>query len=1012
MRLVFLSMIVIGGVMAPTACSSPTLPPPSSSPATTASITPKPTSVPTRATEMLRAAPTVTRTPVVLPTPTHAAYKPGAPLERAAPRTLLNASDLARMKQWIEKYAWARAAHDQIAKNADAYPARYLQKYNLAAPDLPPTGGQWSLWYICPDGLRLQYQPTHTPPHFCPSDGKYYAAPLFVNRPTLYDEVIYQNRHLDLAEFARDLGLTYALTGEKKYADNAAMILRAYAKVYPGYAPHDKDGKTAKSGGKATAQTLDEAQFAIQLAWAYDLISATLSADEQKTIADNVLRAAAANIQGNRAKLSNWQTWHNAAIAAIGFALNDAALVNAAYYDPENGFFTQIQNGAAQDGFWWEGSWGYHFFTTQPMLYLAEMGERAGMDAYAQPNLRALLLAPLQMALPDQRLPAFNDDGGTTLASRAWLYEIGYQRYRDPAMRALLREPRVWQALLWGAETLPSADQQPPNTSAVLPKAGFAILRAGDAQDPRYLAFKFGSHGGGHGHYDKLHYITAAFSRVLAFDPGTRSYAAAAHNAWDKVALAHNTVVVDEQNQAEATGNLQRYLAFPAFALATADAGTAYPSAAITRTLALTADYWFEFTRAASRDGKPHRFDWIYHNPGTLASALHLAPYTAFPKKNGYEYLSNTRATGTNMAWGTTWDMSGIGQPYGSVYRNNEFPATFTLAQQDRLLTGQMSYDFMNANDYAVYSTRLLNDAPKETPTLISARVYGDGSNNRLVFRIIDATGEKFTKEFGALTWTGWQLATLSVDKTWSKSGAGNNDGVIDLPVSQIALQISRAPHGARWGRVFTREITLTFPNAGRVVVEDFAGAYVALRMLGANDTTVILGNGIDQTNAPIPFAMARRQSIATDFAALFEPFREAGGRIKEFESSGAGWRVSALGAFVDSILIADENTRGEKSFGGFTTDASIAYARQDAANNLQTLVVANATKFSEGARAWFAASVPITAQIVYAGDALAITTQGARASIRVYAPKALQMNVNGAITELKRDGEYVLVIP
>jgi len=67
----------------------------------------------------------------------------------------------------------------------------------------------------------------------------------------------------------------------------------------------------------------------------------------------------------------------------------------------------------------------------------------------------------------------------------------------------------------------------------------------------------------------------------------------------------------------------------------------------------------------------------------------------------------------------------------------------------------------------------------------------------------------------------------------------------MDLPASQVALQISRAPNGVRSGRVLVRAIALTFPNAGRVVVEDFAGAYVALKMLGANATTVVVGNGL-----------------------------------------------------------------------------------------------------------------------------------------------------------------------
>ncbi len=998
-----------------TACTNESTPPPPPSSAT-------PTIVST-------VAPTQTRVPTSLPlpsptkegaggeAPTRAPYKLGAPLpQRATPRTLIDAQDIARMKQWAAAYAWARDARDQIIQNADAYPSKYLKDFNLASPDLPPTGGQWTLWYICPDGTNLRYEPTHSPPHFCPSTNQYYASPLqWGNRPTLYDEVIYARRHNALAEYARNLGLAYALTGEKKYAESAAAILRVYAAAYPNYPQHDKDGKSTKSGGKTHAQTLDEAIWLIDIAWSYDLINDTLSPADRTTIADKLLRPAVAVIQGNRAKLSNWQTWHNAAIAAVGFALEDAKMVNDAYYDPENGFFAQIEQGAAQDGFWWEGSWGYHFFTLQPMLYLAEMGTHVGIDTYAQQNLRAMLMASLQMMQPDLTLPRFNDDGETSLAGggRDWLYEIGYNRYRDLSMPALVQDTRPWQALLWGAETLPTASAMPSVSSTLLPKAGYAILRAGDARDARYLAFKFAPHGGGHGHYDKLGYITYGLGRVLALDPGTHSYAATSHNGWDKTTIAHNTVVVDETTQAEATGSLHRFLGFSALGLATADAGPAYPNrAAITRTLALTSDYWLDVTRVSSLDGKPHRFDWVYHNPGTLTTPLTLTTYTAFPGSNGYNFLINPKASMTNSDWQATWDLTGVGQAYGSVYRNkDDVVASFTLARAGEGLAGQLDYDFGSAADgYAVYSTRELDRMPVEAPSRMGVRIYGDDSDNRLAFRIIDATGEKFIKDAGVIHWTGWQAITIVVDRTWSHS-AGNNDGRMDLPVRQVAVQISRTNNGAPGGRILIEEIVLNFPSAGRQVVEDFetASAHVAVTMLGATDTTVVVGNGIDQANQLIPFTMARRQAKDTTFATVFEPYRLTP-RVTEFQAAGAGWRVIAPSAFTDSFLLSDGTARGERTFGTFSTDATVAYVRQDRLGSLQTLVLANATKFSEGARTLITSTAPVTAQVIYAGDTLAVATPNVTSTqVRVFARNMTKASVNDKPVAVQREGEYLI---
>ena len=761
---------------------------------------------------------------------------------------MINSDDITRIKQSAATYAWARDARDQIVKNADAWPSQYLKDFNLTSPDLPPTGGTWAMWYICPNGLPLRYEPTHSPPHYCPSTNQYFVSPpQWPGRPRLYDEVIYTRRHDELAQYAKFLGLAYALTGNTKYSNSAATILRAYATAYPRYPHHDKDGNSGASGAKAHAQTIDEAEWLIDLTWSYDLVNDALSPADRASIADNLLIPATAEIQGNPAGLSYWQAWHNAAIAAVGYALNDAGLVQRAYDDPDNGFFKQLAGGAAADGVWWEGSWSYHLSALNAMIDLAEMGARAGIDTYSQPNLRAMWNAPLQAALPDLTLPRFNDDEGSTL-SRQWMYEVGYNRYRDPLFALpIVSSPRSWQGLVWGAETLVPAGTLPTG-SVLLGKAGDAILRTGYLSDPRYLAFKFGAYSGAEAHYDELGYVAFGLGTLLGRDPGTHSLAADAHNAWDKTTIAHNTLVVDEQNQAEATGNLKRYFGFSEFSLTTADAGAAYANrASVIRSLALTPDYWIDSTSGTTVDGQPHRFDWVYHNPGTLTTPLALTTYTALPKSNGYGYLTNTRSALTNNDWLATWDL-------GNSVRVN-------------------------------------------------------------------------------------------------------------------------------------------------------------LRMLAGTGTTVVVGNGIDQSNQAIPFAMARRYGTQTTFAALFEPYRTSP-RISLFEQTGAGLRVSAQGVFEDAILFPDDTVKGDRSFDEFTTNAAAAYVRQSAAFEPRVFAVSNATKLLGGIRALFSSTLPITLQVSYVGSTLAITTPAALSSqLRIYGSTTNRVTVNGNAAAFRREGDYVSVV-
>ncbi len=88
-----------------------------------------------------------------------------------------------------------------------------------------------------------------------------------------------------------------------------------------------------------------------------------------------------------------------------------------------------------------------------------------------------------------------------------------------------------------------------------------------------------------------------------------------------------------------------------------------------------------------------------------------------------------------------------------------------------------------------------------------------------------------------------------------------------------------------------------------------------------------------------------------------------------------------------------------------------MAYVRQDAAFAPQAFVVANATKLSGGLRTLLTSTVPITLQVSYAGNVLAVTVPDVPvAQFRVYAPAATKVTVNGNASGFKREGEYVSI--
>lgn len=108
---------------------------------------------------------------------------------------------------------------------------------------------------------------------------------------------------------------------------------------------------------------------------------------------------------------------------------------------------------------------------------------------------------------------------------------------------------------------------------------------------------------------------------------------------------------------------------------------------------------------------------------------------------------------------------------------------------------------------------------------------------------------------------------------------------------------------------------------------------------------------------------------------------------------------------FTDSILVVDGTAHAEKTFGTFSTDASVAYLRHDKSNKLQTLVIANATKFSDGTQSLLTGSVPITLQVSYASDTL--SKDGANlptAQLRVSAQNTTRVMLNGNAISARRE--------
>ena len=537
------------------------------------------------------------------------------------PRLLVDAEELGAVKRRIVTCQWARAQYARVKANADSWLTREVA--------LPDRGSQWWHYYACPKhGVRLRTEsPTR---HVCPVDGE-----VFTGYP--YDDVVLANVHSTLAEGARDCGLAYAVDGDARYAARARDILLAYAAKYQSYPLHDINGRPNVGGGKVGPQTLDEAVWLLPMAEAADLVWSALAADDRAKLADGLFRPAVKVIEDHKMGIHNIQCWKNSAVGVVGLLLGDAGMIDRALNGP-SGFHNQIAKGVTDDGPWFEGAWGYHFYTLNALVHLTECARHCGINLYS-PRLKLMFDAPLHMAMPDLNLPAFHDSGTVSLVASAPLYEIAYARYRDPHYRALLdaSNRQSLYALLYGEPQLGTAPRE-ALASHNFTAAGFAVLRAGSGKDATYLAMDYGPHGGGHGHPDKLSFVLCSRGGVLARDPGTAAYGVPIQAGWYRTSIAHNTLTVDEASQKPAEGKCQAFAVLPGLSAVCADAGPIYDDISFRRTAVLVGADLVLFADQI-RSPVEHTYDVALDaSSGPLPNAKPLGAWQP-PDKPGYSYL-------------------------------------------------------------------------------------------------------------------------------------------------------------------------------------------------------------------------------------------------------------------------------------------------------------------------------------------------------------------------------------
>jgi hypothetical protein len=296
------------------------------------------------------------------------------------------------------------------------------------------------------------------------------------------------------------------------------------------------------------------------------------------------------------------------------------------------------------------------------------------MDLYGEPY-KKMFEAPIQLAMPNPRLPAFNDS--TEVDVHNPIYELAYARYHDPIdLAGLPSGGRNNDYALWfGVDHLPDAPP-PALGSRNATASGYAILQRGDSVQATWLCLKYGPHGGGHGHPDKNNFVLYSKGQVLFPDPGTRPYGSPLHGEWDRVTLAHNTLVVDETSQRSATGKCLAFGSDHGIDYAMTDAGDIYDGVRFVRTAMLLNENLVVFVDQVQSD-KPHTLDLACHYTGRWTKAA-SGEKPALPSKEGYQHLKDAAAMSTREQ--TSLTLEGEGGTHAAIVLAGNEPTQIITA--------------------------------------------------------------------------------------------------------------------------------------------------------------------------------------------------------------------------------------------------------------------------------------------------------------------------------------------
>lgn len=609
------------------------------------------------------------------------------------PTVYLTRADIELAKKNREQFAWARSAAEKILHDADEWTNKSDDDLRKLIPKpgacfaygfsgCPICGSKIGGWWGT-DGACTLDDPGHVKcdkGHRLPDDDhpdsgegwtdktgkKYY----FVGE---YNAFVIDTL---LTSALKPLCNAYALNGEMKYAQKAAMILDELARIYPTCDKGSWDYPSNPPSGRFNRPWYQVARTLISYTNFYDILlmgdalntpSCVAGKTKRQNIEQNMLLNGARYCYEQSIEhpsLTNGQADYIRGAMVVGVAMGIPQYINWTVDGPYS-IRNMIENNIDRDGQYYETSSLYSHHAQYLYMDMAEIlknytdaAHPDGIHLADNPKFRALFTLPSARMQVLGRLPRLGDDA-PDLGTKVIEPLVPPDDLNDlEHLRALTAQPEQKQQL---GELLASASSgrlqedrqknkdggwllfhaEPVESNAksaeivhplsgvkltesdLIPQRGLAILRSGDGANARAVTLRAGPTLN-HGHLDELNLNIYACGQQLNYDLGYGLGSTHTQVGWAHQTASHTTVLINEKSQLQnglAGGTVEKFLALPGIQFVQADDPNCYRSEGVTeyrRIVALVdvspeASYVLDLFRIVGEKNS----DYIFHGRGT-----------------------------------------------------------------------------------------------------------------------------------------------------------------------------------------------------------------------------------------------------------------------------------------------------------------------------------------------------------------------------------------------------------